>query len=139
MTALETTTAPPTPTGAIAALDHLVLTVRDVDATLRFYVDVLGLEHASHPDGDALVLGEQRLLLRVAGEGAGAETSAPGALELCLIARVPVEALVRALEEHGTPIERGPVERAGATGRLLSVYVRDPDGNVVELANVLDA
>jgi catechol 2,3-dioxygenase-like lactoylglutathione lyase family enzyme len=125
---------------SIDSLDHVVLTVHDLDATVRFYVDVLGMTEASFGDGRrALRFGDQKLNLHEAGaEVAPSATDAtPGSADLCLLTRTPVEGVLRVLEEHGTAVEQGPVEREGATGPLLSVYFRDPDGNLVELANRL--
>lgn len=131
---------------SIESLDNLVLTVRDVEATIAFYVGVLGMREEASGDGHrALRFGEhQTLELHVAGAavtpGAAAATpgSAPaGTVATCFITRTPVEGVLRVLEDAGVQVEQGPVEREGASGQLLSVYVRDPDGNLVELANRL--
>lgn len=142
MTALSATGTTSSLQGRISieALDHLVLIVRDLDATLAFYVDVLGMRHEHPGDGrDALHFGDQKLNLHVAGRElplrAGAAT--PGSADLCLLTRTPVEGVVRVLEAAGVEVVEGPVERTGATGPLLSVYVRDPDGNLVEISNAL--
>ncbi|MCW2928811.1 MAG: virulence protein [Thermoleophilia bacterium] len=142
MTALGTTDAG-TSIGArlaIDSLDHLVLTVADIDATLGFYVDVLGMREERFGEGRlALHFGDQKLNLHPAGSAIepGAAAATPGSADLCLITRMPVEGVLRVLEDRGVAVEQGPVERTGATGTLLSVYVRDPDGNLVELANRL--
>ena len=68
-----------------------------------------------------------------------AEHATPGSADLCFLTSLPIKGVVRACEDHGVAIEQGPVERVGATGALLSVYVRDPDGNLVELANRISA
>ncbi|MCW2949571.1 MAG: hypothetical protein JWN41_584 [Thermoleophilia bacterium] len=125
---------------AIESLDHLVLTVRDLDATLAFYVDVLGMESTTFGSGrTALHFGDQKLNLHVAGAEIvpHARAATPGSADLCFVVSTPIEGVVRVLENAGVEIEQGPVERAGATGALLSVYVRDPDGNLLELANRL--
>jgi catechol 2,3-dioxygenase-like lactoylglutathione lyase family enzyme len=126
---------------AIDSLDHLVLTVRDVDATIAFYSGVLGMrEQTFGPGRRALHFGEQKLNLHEAdGEAITPRASQPtvGSADLCFVTRTPVEGVLRVLEEHGVAVEQGPVERSGATGNLLSVYVRDPDGNLVEIANQL--
>ncbi len=129
---------------AIDSLDHLVLTVRDPAETLRFYVGVLGMREESFGDGRlALHFGEQKLNVHVAGAEATpgtlrvAAVATPGSADLCFVTRTPVEGVLRVLEDSGIKVEQGPVERVGATGALLSVYVRDPDGNLVELANRL--
>ena len=126
---------------AVDSLDHLILTVRDPAATLRFYTEALGMRQETFGDGRlALHFGDQKLNLHVAGEEASpnAQSATPGSADLCFVTRTPVEGVLRVLEEHGIDVEQGPVERVGATGPLLSVSVRDPDGNLVELANVLD-
>ncbi len=129
---------------AIDALDHLVLTVRDPAATVQFYVGVLGMREATAQGapGDgrlALHFGDQKLNVHVAGSEPSphASSATPGSADLCFVTRTPVEGVLRVLDEHGIDVEQGPVERIGATGPLLSVYVRDPDGNLVELANRL--
>lgn len=125
---------------SIESLDHLVLTVRDVEATIAFYVGVLGMREETFGDGRrALHFGAQSLVLHEPGAEATphAASAAPGSANLCLVTRMPVEGVVRVLEDHGLAVEQGPVERHGATGALLSVFVRDPDGNLVELANRL--
>ncbi|HEY3185192.1 MAG TPA: VOC family protein [Gaiellaceae bacterium] len=115
----------------IQSLDHLVLTVRDLDATIAFY-EGLGMRHAVF-DGDrhALAFGSAKLNLHVAGhefEPKAAQPT-PGSADLCF--------LVDELEVDGLDVLEGPVERTGATGTMLSVYVRDPDGNLVELSTPL--
>jgi catechol 2,3-dioxygenase-like lactoylglutathione lyase family enzyme len=146
MTALGSSTPAPTAdrssgTGiAIDSLDHLVLTVRDVDATIAFYAGVLGMREATFgPGRRALHFGSQKLNLHeVAGDVTPAATTPTvGSADLCFVTRTPVEGVLRVLEDHGIAVEQGPVERTGATGNLLSVYVRDPDGNLVEIANQL--
>ena len=143
MTALGT--ASPSPrlaTGiSVEELDHVVLNVRDLDATLRFYVDVLGMREQSFGDGRiALHFGAQKLNVHVMGDDSELEAAAPqpGSHDLCLRTRTPIEGVLRTLLAEGIDVVRGPVERVGARGPLLSVYVRDPDGNLIELANQLD-
>ena len=126
----------------VDSLDHLVLTVRDRSATVAFYRDVLGMREETFGDGRvALHFGDQKLNLHEAGAevAPNAAVATPGSADVCLVTRTPVEGVLRVLDEHGIAIEQGPVERVGATGPLLSVYVRDPDGNLVELSNRLGA
>ena len=145
MTATRTTepgsaASPSSPAVSVDALDHLVLTVRDIDATVRFYRDVLGMRVETFGEGrTALHFGPQKLNLHLAGAELAphAAAAAPGTADLCLLTRTPVEGVLRVLDEHGLTVEAGPVERLGATGPLLSVYVRDPDGNLLELSNAL--
>jgi catechol 2,3-dioxygenase-like lactoylglutathione lyase family enzyme len=112
----------------VASLDHLVLTVRDLDATLAFY-GRLGMRHVEFAPGrHALAFGSQKLNLHVAGHELEPKAAAPtpGSADLCF--------LVDELDVSGLDVIEGPVERTGATGTIRSVYVRDPDGNLVELS-----
>ncbi|MDN5748899.1 MAG: VOC family protein [Pseudonocardia sp.] len=121
----------------IDRLDHLVLTVADLNATITFYCDVLGMEAVTFGGGRrALAFGRSKINLHEAGREftPHAEAPTPGSADLCLIAAVPVDTVVEELARAGIPIEEGPVERTGATGTIRSVYVRDPDGNLVELS-----
>lgn len=124
----------------IDSLDHLVLTVRSREATLAFYEGVLGMRAEEFGEGRlGLHFGDQKLNVHVAGAEIqpNATAATPGSADLCFLTSTPVEGVVRACEDAGIAVEQGPVQRTGATGDLLSVYVRDPDGNLVELANRL--
>lgn len=124
----------------ITSLDHLVLTVADLDATLRFYRDGLGMTVASFgPDGArrALHFGGQKINLHERGKEFEPKASrpTPGSADLCFLTDMPIDDLISRLDDQGlTPIE-GPVERTGAAGPILSIYLRDPDGNLIEIAN----
>ena len=121
----------------LSALDHLVLTVKDIEATVDFYVQVLGMRVESFQGGRiSLHFGDQKINLHEAGREfePKAERPTPGALDLCFLASERLDAVVRRLEAAGVPIELGPVPRTGATGHIRSVYVRDPDGNLIEIA-----
>jgi catechol 2,3-dioxygenase-like lactoylglutathione lyase family enzyme len=115
----------------IASLDHLVLTVHDLDATVAFY-ERLGMRHVVF-DGDrhALQFGSQKFNLHLVGHELEPKAARPtaGSADLCF--------LVDDLDVEGLDVVEGPVERTGATGPLLSIYVRDPDGNLVELSTPL--
>jgi catechol 2,3-dioxygenase-like lactoylglutathione lyase family enzyme len=122
----------------ITSLDHLVLTVRDLEGTVRFYVDGLGMELRAFGEGrQALHFGRQKINLHLAGREfePKAARPVPGSADLCLLSERPVEEIARRLQDLGYALVEGPVARAGASGPLLSVYFRDPDGNLVELAN----
>lgn len=122
----------------IASLDHLVLTVRDVDATIAFYSDVLGMEPQTFGQGRrALAFGSQKINLHQAGREfePKAAVATPGSADLCFLTNDPVAEVIEHLKSHGIEILQGPVERTGATGKLLSVYFRDPDGNLIEVSN----
>ncbi|YCK36830.1 VOC family protein [Actinomadura sp. ATCC 39365] len=124
----------------IDRLDHLVLTVADVEAAVRFYTTVLGMEAVTFGEGRrALAFGQSKINLHEAGREfePKAARPAPGSADLCLIAADPIEMVMDELARHGVGIEEGPVERTGALGPIRSVYLRDPDGNLVELSNYL--
>jgi catechol 2,3-dioxygenase-like lactoylglutathione lyase family enzyme len=122
----------------IDRLDHLVLTVHDLDATVAFYTKVLGMEAVTFRGGRrALAFGHSKINLHEAGREfePKAARPTPGSADLCLIVDEPVDRIIAELASHGIPLEEGPVERTGATGPILSVYVRDPDDNLIELSN----
>jgi len=122
-------------------LDHLVLTVSDLDATVAFYTDVLGMEAQTFGDGRrALHFGQSKINLHVAGHEFEPKAAhpAPGSADLCFIVDDPLEAVIAHLAARGVAVIDGPVERTGARGTLRSVYLRDPDNNLIELSNYLD-
>ena len=121
-------------------LDHLVLTTRDEAACVRFYRDVLGMRLETFGEGrKALVFGSQKINLHVAGKEfePKAQHPTPGALDLCFICSVPLEQAMARLQASGIPIECGPVPRTGAQGPIRSIYVRDPDLNLIEISEYL--
>ncbi|MBZ6067010.1 VOC family protein [Aeromonas schubertii] len=122
----------------IASLDHLVLTVTDLDRTLEFYRDVLGMEEVRFGEGRvALAFGSQKINLHRSGQEFEPKAARVmvGSGDLCFIVTTALERVAAELGAAGIPVEAGPVHRTGATGPLLSLYVRDPDGNLIELAN----
>ena len=121
----------------ISSIDHFVLTVRSIPDTCAFYERVLGMKAVEFGGGRwALAFGRQKINLHQAGREfePRAKIPTPGGGDFCLIADEPMEDVMRALEEAGVPIEVGPVPKSGAVGPLTSVYIRDPDGNLVEIA-----
>ncbi len=122
----------------IDRLDHLVLTVRSIEATCQFYSRVLGMTPKTF-DGSrwALHFHAQKINLHQAGRGfePKATTPTPGSADLCFIVSTPLEDVIAHLRECGVDVIEGPVRREGATGTVRSVYVRDPDGNLLELSN----
>jgi catechol 2,3-dioxygenase-like lactoylglutathione lyase family enzyme len=121
-------------------LDHLVLTCVDVEATKRFYVDVLQMEWETFGEGRmAFRFGNQKINLHVRGKEyePKAHIPAPGALDLCFIASVPLDRVIERLAQMNVPIIEGPVERTGATRKLRSVYLRDPDYNLIEISEFI--
>ena len=122
----------------IDRLDHLVLTVADIDATVDFYTRILGMRAVTFgPGRTGLAFGHSKINLHQAGREfePKAHRPTPGSADLCLIAADPLEQVIEELTEHDVPIEEGPVERTGATGTILSVYFRDPDRNLIEVSN----
>ena len=121
----------------IDRLDHLVLTVADIDATVEFYTRVLGMKAVTFGTGrTALAFGRSKINVHKAGHEfePKAHRPTPGSADLCLIAADPLEQVIEELAAHRVPIEEGPVERTGATGPILSVYFRDPDHNLIEVS-----
>jgi catechol 2,3-dioxygenase-like lactoylglutathione lyase family enzyme len=130
-------TAPP----LVDRIDHLVLTVRDIAATTNFYARALGLEAEFFrgPEGQprhALRFGNQKINLQDAATVTPTKAGVPtqGAGDFCLIAVRPLAEIIAHLDAVGVPLEAGPVPRRGALGPMRSVYFRDPDGNLVEVA-----
>jgi catechol 2,3-dioxygenase-like lactoylglutathione lyase family enzyme len=121
-------------------VDHIVLTTRDLEGCIRFYRDVLGmtLESFRTPTEtrQALKFGSQKINLHEWGREftPRAHVAAPGTLDLCFIAAVPLEAVIAKLKAAGVPILEGPVMKTGAVSKIRSVYVRDPDLNLVEIS-----
>ena len=122
----------------IDRLDHLVLTVRDLDATCDFYASVMGMEVITFGGGrKALHFGAQKINLHEYGNefDPKADHPTPGSADLCFITSVPLPGVIAHLHACGVAILDGPIERTGATGRIVSVYFRDPDQNLIEVSN----
>jgi len=122
----------------IDRIDHLVLTVMDIERTVAFYVEVLGMTEQKFGSGRiALSFGTSKINLHQRGREFEPIAAAPtvGSADLCLVVAETLDVLVAHLAAQGIPIEEGPVERTGAQGPIVSVYVRDPDGNLIELSN----
>lgn len=124
----------------IKSLDHFVLTVRDIDVTCRFYSSVLGMEVQTFGESrKALQFGQQKINLHVYGREfePKALKPTPGSADLCFITETPLKQVIEHLEKNNVPVSEGPVSRTGAVGKILSVYFRDPDGNLIEVSNYL--
>jgi catechol 2,3-dioxygenase-like lactoylglutathione lyase family enzyme len=122
----------------IDRIDHLVLTVEDLDRTIAFYVDVLGMTEATFGSGrKSLLFGSSKINLHERGREfePKAATPTPGSADVCLIVDDSLEWVVSELAAIGIAVEEGPVPRTGARGPITSVYIRDPDGNLIELSN----
>ena len=123
----------------ITRLDHLVLTVASIERSCEFYGRVLGMTVETFGQGrKALRLGPQKINLHEAGREFEpmARQPMPGSADLCFIAETPMPGIIARLCELGVPVEEGPVMRTGATAPILSVYIRDPDGNLIEISNL---
>jgi catechol 2,3-dioxygenase-like lactoylglutathione lyase family enzyme len=130
-----------TPPPAVAGLDHLVLTVASLEATIRFYEDVLGMAARRFEGSDgaprwALAFGAQKINLHEAGAefAPHAARPTPGSADLCFLTDRPLEAWLERLAELGVALREGPVARTGAQGPITSIYIDDPDGNLIEIA-----
>jgi catechol 2,3-dioxygenase-like lactoylglutathione lyase family enzyme len=121
----------------IDRLDHLVLTVADIDRTCDFYVRALGMEVVTFGGGrKALQFGRQKINLHQVGREFEPKSHRPtaGSADLCFIASMPLEQVVDWLRKSGIEIIEGPVGRTGAMGPITSVYLRDPDANLIEIS-----
>ncbi len=127
---------------SISFLDHLVLTVADIPKTIHFYETVLGMQSTEFTPADgstrwALAFGTQKINLHPAGGefDPKSEHPTPGSADLCFLSDQPLSEWQPHLSSHGVQIEEGPVPRTGATGPILSLYIRDPDCNLIEISN----
>lgn len=120
-------------------LDHLVLTVKDIDRTCEFYALVLGMEVITFGNNrKALTFGSQKINLHEIGKEfePKAYRPTPGSADLCFITSVPLDEVIEHLQQCKVKIIEGPAKRTGATGQLQSVYFRDPDLNLLEVSNI---
>lgn len=124
----------------ILGFDHIVISATDVDATLRFYRDVLGMQaREERPQKWALQFGKSKISIQDAARLPDiARQTAPGTANFCLYTDLDIKAVIARLQMHDVEIVAGPGERIGATGTILSVYFNDPDGNLVEVCNRLE-
>ncbi len=120
-------------------LDHLVLTVASIDATIDFYTEVLGMDVVKVEGRKALAFGIQRLNLHQRGHEFNPKAAHPtsGSADLCFLTTTSLEDVIAYLTEQKVHIEEGPVERDGAIGKLRSIYLRDPDRNLIEISNTV--
>ena len=120
-------------------LDHLVLTVANIDATIDFYTEVLGMDVVKVDGRKTLAFGIQRLNLHQRGHEFEPKAAhpTPGSADLCFLTTTSLETVVEYLIEQKVHIEAGPIERDGAIGKLRSIYLRDPDRNLIEISVTL--
>lgn len=128
-------------TPTLTSLDHLVLTVADLTTTISFYTDVLGMvaqefEVADGSTRTALLFGAQKINLHQAGAEfkPHGKAPAPGSGDLCFLTEASLEDWEAQLDAKGVLVEEGPVQRSGAVGPIMSLYIRDPDGNLIEIS-----
>ncbi|MCP2040243.1 catechol 2,3-dioxygenase-like lactoylglutathione lyase family enzyme [Neisseria sp. HSC-16F19] len=121
----------------ITALDHLVLTVADIERSIAFYTRVLGMREITFGEGrKALLFGQQKINLHPKGAEIQPHAAHPvcGSADLCLLTDTPLPQVVAELQQHGIETLSGIVPRTGAVGAIDSVYLRDPDGNLLEIS-----
>jgi catechol 2,3-dioxygenase-like lactoylglutathione lyase family enzyme len=125
----------------VKSLDHLVLTVQNISATLGFYTKVLGMQDQIFAASDgtqrrSLTFGEQKINLHQAGHEfePKAKLPTPGSADLCFLTDTPLKDWLAHLKRHEVAVEEGPISRTGAVGPILSIYVRDPDANLIEIS-----
>ncbi|ELC3877121.1 VOC family protein [Salmonella enterica] len=121
----------------IDRIDHLVLTVSDISTTIRFYEEVLGFSAVTFKQNrKALIFGAQKINLHQQEMEFEPKASrpTPGSADLCFITSTPINNVVSEILQAGIAIVEGPVERTGATGEIMSIYIRDPDGNLIEIS-----
>lgn len=119
-------------------LDHLVLTVADIDVSIDFYTRILGMRAVTFGDGrHGLRFGRSKINLHLAGHEfePRAARPTPGSADLCLVSPDAPDQVVAELREAGVAVVEGPVAKTGALGEMVSVYIRDPDDNLVEIAH----
>ena len=124
----------------ISHLDHLVLTVAEIEATCNFYQHVLNFEVIEFGENrKALKFGSQKINLHQTGHEFEPKAAFPtqGSADLCFISETPIEHIIQQLKQLHIDIEQGPIQRTGVMGAMLSVYIRDPDHNLIEISNYL--
>jgi len=124
----------------IDRIDHLVLTVQNIEETVRFYTGILGMElEIFRGDRKALKFGNQKFNLHEKGKEfePKAHSPTPGGIDICLITKTPLQEIEEWFKKSGVQIIEGPIERTGATGKINSIYLRDPDQNLIEISNYI--
>ena len=121
-------------------LDHIVLTVRSIERTCAFYDDVLGMDLITFQGNrKALIFGRQKINVHELGKEyePKAYVPTPGSADLCFLTHTPLLDVIHHLNSLSITIEAGPLERTGAQGPILSVYIRDPDENLIEISQAM--
>lgn len=120
----------------IQRIDHIVIPVKDIRTSIRFYTEILGMELDNNPDHVAVKFGEQKINLH-RGKNEylpAAKTPTYGSTDICFLAKGDILSIKEELENKGVIVEEGIVRRKGASGDLYSLYLRDPDGNLIEIS-----
>ena len=126
----------------VEAIDHIVLTVKDISTTVDFYSCILGMEIITFGEGrKALHFGQQKINLHEHGKEfePKAQNPVPGSADLCFVSNQPLADVMYHLSQCGVAVLEGPVNRTGAMGQIMSVYFHDPDSNLIEVSNYLEA
>jgi len=124
----------------ITQFDHLVLTVKDIDSTCRFYAEHLSMEVMTFGDNrKALRFGNHKINLHQLGSEFEPRAAVPtsGSADLCFLSDTPLEDIMDELQQAGIAILEGPIQRTGAKGPIQSIYIRDPDDNLIEISNAM--
>ena len=126
------------------SIDHIVLTVKDLNKTITFYRDVLGVQieyFGENKDRVALKFGTQKINLHLWQHEfePKAKAPTPGAIDICFLSNTSLTKIIEHLHQMNIVIVEGPIERTGAQGKILSIYIRDPDENLLEIANLLES
>ena len=119
-------------------IDHLVLTVKDIDVTVQFYTSIMGMKKIEFGEGrKALSFGQQKINLHQLGNEfePKALNVKSGSEDLCFVIDTPIAEAIKEIESIGVKVIEGPVQRTGALGKINSAYFRDPDGNLIEVSN----
>ena len=123
---------------SVDSLDHLVLTVKDINQTVNFYTESLGMTKVVFGEQRvALAFGQQKINLHLAGHEfePKAKRPTPGSADLCFLTLTPLDSFIGHFQQKGIEISEGPIQRTGANGPILSIYIRDPDDNLIEISN----
>lgn len=121
-------------------IDHIVFTVKSIKKTIEFYCDLLEMKEITFGEGrKALLCGKQKINLHEAGKEfePKAKFPTPGSIDICLITDTPLQEVQEKLTKHKIALVEGPIPRTGAQGKILSIYIRDPDQNLIEISNYL--
>lgn len=124
----------------LTAIDHLVLTVSSKEQAVQFYTRLGMIHREFSPGRSALFFGSQKINLHTIDEAASPKAARPqcGTADFCLLSNMPMNELVTNLQQMNIPVILGPVGRSGAVNKLTSIYINDPDGNLIEIANQTD-